>query len=600
MMALKKAPPGEGGAIGEETDHMSRDDAAERGFEQFERFLDEWSRRDFLRRMGGAAAFTAFGGGIVGFLDACASTPTTPTSKAVKGGHIVEGNSTDIRNFNSVLVTDVYSSTVNGLLFDSLVQVDGKGNVIPCLAKDLPKLSSDSLTYTFNLRQDVKWTDGSPLTADDVVFTYKLMYDDQFKDVKSPRRGDLSTYVQSVTAQDKYTVVIQTKKVFAPFVASHGTYGILPKKAFDGMSGADINNAKFNSEPTLSHGVMKFVSWEKSAQITMARNDTYWRGPSNLDKYIYKVVPKSDVLEAQLKTGEIDFGPLRESTYEDVIASGVNLAAFPVAIFLFYAYNQDPAKSSMGAAFQDKRVRQALLYALDRQKMVNSPAIFNKQAVVADSVMLPIWWSFNKDTTPKYPFDPAKAAQLLDDAGWKLNASTGIREKDGKPMKVKTTTNADRQVRPLVMNAMQEMWRKVGVDVSRNDLPTLAATAGVLTGERNFDILMIGFSFGVDPDESGIWHSRNTAPGGFNGYNFKNSTADQLLDDGVATLDKAKRKDIYFKFQNLMADEVPAPILFFNKGLWGVNKRVQNLNLDTYNQFGTRPWFNQVFVSDGK
>jgi peptide/nickel transport system substrate-binding protein len=582
---------------------MSRDKGAgDPGFEQFEQFLKEWSRRDFLRRTGGAAAYMAFLAGGAEFLAACANAGTnTPSVKAVKGGHIVEGNSTDVRNFNTVLVTDVYSSTLNGLLFEPLVQLDGKGNLIPCLAKELPKVSSDSLTYTFNLRQDVKWTDGSPVTADDVVFTYRLMYDPEFKDVKSPRRGELSTYVESVTAQDKYTVLFKTKKVYAPFVPTQGIYGIMPKKAFDGLSAVDINTAKFNSEPTISSGVMKFVKWEKSAQITLARNDTYWRGPANLDTYIWKVVPKSDVLEAQLKTGEIDFGPLRESTYEDVTSSGVNLAAFPVAIFLFYAYNQDPAKSPMAAAFQDKRVRQALLYALDRQKMVNSPAIFNKQAVVADSVMLPIWWSYNKDTAPKYPYDPAKAGKLLDDAGWKMNAATGIREKEGKPMRFRTTTNADRQVRPLVMNAMQEQWRKIGVDATRNDLPTLAATAGILTGERNFDVLMIGFSFGADPaDEAGLWHSRNTAPGGFNGFNFKNSQADQLLDDASTTLDKAKRKDLYFKFQNVMADELPGAILFFNKGLWGVNKRVQGLNLDTYNQFQYRPWFNQVFVSDGK
>lgn len=584
---------------------MSRDKGAEdAGFEQFEQFLREWSRRDFLRRTGGAAAYLAFLAGGAEFLAACAGGGNPPTGQnAVKGGHIVEGNSTDIRNFNTTLVTDVYSSIVNGMLFEPLVQLDGKGNVIPCLAKELPKISSDSLTYTFNLRQDVKWTDGSPVTADDVVFTYRLMYDPEFKDLKSPRRGDLSTYVDSVTAQDKYTVIVKTKKVYAPFLPTHGIYGIMPKKVFDGMSGADINTAKFNSEPTLSDGVMKFVNWEKSAQITMTRNENYWRGASNLDKYIYKTVPKSDVLEAQLKTGEIDFGPLREATYEDVTASGVNLVAFPVAIFLVYFYNQDPAKSPMATAFQDKRVRQALLYALDRQKMVNSPALFNKQAVVADSVMLPIWWAYNKDTTPKYPYDATKAGQLLDDAGWKLNAATGIREKDGKALRFRTTTNADRQVRPLVLNAMQEMWRKVGVDATRNDLPTLAATAGVLTdaSNRNFDILMIGFSFGSDPgDESLLWHSRNTAPGGFNGFNFKNPQADKLLDDASSTLDKAKRKDLYAQLQNLMADELPGSILFFNKGLWGVNKRVQGLGLDTYNQFQYRPWFNKVFVSDGK
>jgi ABC-type transport system substrate-binding protein len=123
----------------------------------------------------------------------------------------------------------------------------------------------------------------------------------------------------------------------------------------------------------------------------------------------------------------------------------------------------------------------------------------------------------------------------------------------------------------------------------------------MLTGERNYDVLMIGFSFGADPgDEAQLFHSRNTAPGGFNGFNFKNSQADQLLDDAATTLDRAKRKDLYFKFQNVMANEVPGSILFFNKGLWGVNKRVQGLNLDTYNQFEYRPWFSQAFVSDGK
>jgi len=267
---------------------MTRDkDAVDPGFEQFERFLQEWSRRDFLRGMGAVAAYTAFLAGGAEFLAACATGTTTPSGKAVKGGHLVEGNTSDIRSFNSVLVTDVYSSTNVGLLFDPLVQLDGKGNVIPSLSKELPKVSPDSLTYTFNLRQDVKWTDGSPLTADDVVFTYRMMYDPEFKDVKSPRRGDLSTYVDSVTAPDKYTVVIKTKKVFAPFLANHGVYGIMPKKAFEGMSGADINNAKFNSEPTISSGVMKFVKWEKSAQITMTRNDAYWRGPANLDSVSY-------------------------------------------------------------------------------------------------------------------------------------------------------------------------------------------------------------------------------------------------------------------------------------------------------------------------
>src|SRR5436190_10999421 len=168
---------------------MSRDEDPDKGFTQFEQFLDEWSRRDFLKRTGGAAAYLAFLAGGAEWLAACGPGTTGVTPK--KGGHVVEGNFTDIRTLNSMLSSDTASNQVIGLLFDGLLNSKANGDLIGALAKGLPEQSSDGLTYTFKLRDGLKWTDGQAITSDDVKFTYQLAYDPQYKDFASPRRGDL-------------------------------------------------------------------------------------------------------------------------------------------------------------------------------------------------------------------------------------------------------------------------------------------------------------------------------------------------------------------------------------------------------------------------
>ena len=187
---------------------MSGDEEAERqGFEQFERFLDAWSRRDFLKGLGATGAYFAFSAGVVEFLDACASTGTSTPQAGKKGGHVVEGAFSDVRTFNSMLSSDTASNQVLGLMFDGLLNSKKNGDLIGALAQDLPKTSSDGLTYTFKLRPNLKWSDGQPLTADDVVFTYQLAYDPQYKDFASPRRGDLSKYIATVVAPSAYSSI---------------------------------------------------------------------------------------------------------------------------------------------------------------------------------------------------------------------------------------------------------------------------------------------------------------------------------------------------------------------------------------------------------
>ena len=576
---------------------MSRDeDAEDAGFAQFEQFLDAWSRRDFLKRAGGAAAYMAFLGGAVEFLEACAGGTTTTTTTPKKGGHVVEGNFTDVRTFNSMLSSDTASNQVIGLMFEGLLNYRKNGDLIPALAADLPKTSSDGLTYTFKLRPNLKFSDGQPLTSDDVKFTYQLAFDSQYAAVASPRRGDLSKYIASIDTPDPQTVIIKTTQVFAPFLANHALYGILPKHVLGSMTAAQINTADFNTAPSVTSGAFKFVKWDKGQQVTMARNDNYWAGAPYLDQWIYKVLPDSVAVTNQLKTGEIDIGPVDPGQFDALkTTSTVAMSEFPVPTFTFYAYQLDPSKPA-GPLFQDKAVRQALLYALNRDQIVS--AVFFGHGTVANSVEPPTSWAYKDKPATLIKFDKAKAESLLDSAGWAKGAD-GTRAKNGLKLKFTMITNAGNKQRESMLQIMQQSWHDIGVEATPSliQFPQLVSQ---IVSIRTFDVFLVGFNWAQDPDVSPLYHSRNTAAGGFNGAFFKNDQADQLLDQALTTLDKTKRKQLYSQFQDLMSDLQPSPVILFNTGIYGVNTRVQGTDFGPFNQFANRPWNHATWVTDGK
>src|SRR6266568_4997154 len=566
---------------------MSRDEVADdKGFEQFEKFLEAWSRRDFLKRAGGAAAYMAFLGGAVEFLDACAGNTNTTTTTAKKGGHVVEGNFSDIRTLNSMLSSDTASNQVIGLMFDGLLNYKKDGSLIPALASDMPKTSADGMTYTVTLRSGLKWSDGQPLTSDDVKFTYALAQDPAYKEVASPRRGDLSKYIKSIDTPDPQTVIVTTNEVFAPFLSIHGRYGILPKHVLGSLDAKAINTAPFNTAPSVSNGSFKFVKWEKGQQVTMARNDNYWAGAPYLDQWIYKVLPDSVAVTNQLKTGEIDIGPVDPGQFDALkTTSTVAMREFGVPTFTFYAYQLDPAKPA-GPLFQDKAVRQALLYALDRQSIVT--AVFFGHGKVANSVEPPTSWAYK---------DKPQAESLLDGAGWAKGAD-GIRAKNGTKLKFTMITNAGNKQRESMLTVMQQAWHDIGVDATPSliQFPQLVSQ---IVSIRTFDLFLVGFNWSADPDVSPLYHSRNAIPGGFNGADVNNDQADTLLDQALNTLDRTKRKQLYGQFQDLMSDLQPSPVILFNTGIYGVNTRVQGTDFGSFNQFAQRPWNHGVWVTDG-
>ena len=578
---------------------MSRDEGAgDPGFEQFERFLEEWSRRDFLRRLGGGAAFLAFGAGAAEFLAACGPGGNPTSQTPVKGGTVVEGWSTEPSYLLPVRSSDVYSNIANRLMFEGLLYRDNKGNMLPNIVKDAPVQSADGLTFTFKLRNDIKWSDGSPVTADDVIFSYSLYYDPKFEGLLGNTRPTGKRYIKSVTANGD-TIVIQATTPYAPFLITFGDIPIVPKKYLDGKSGTELNTDPFNSAPPVSNGKFKFSSWQKGDKLTLVRNDKYFRGPVYLDSWVYKKASDSVAVLAQLKTGEVDVGRLDPATFDEARAqANLNILSFPAFTWDEAIFQLDPNKPG-GKIFADKSVRQALIYGLDRAAILH--ASYFDQGTVADSVMPTISWAFNKDVTPKYPYDTNKAASLLDSAGW-TKGSSGVREKGGQQLSFEMVTNADNTVRTKNLQIMQEQWKKIGVDAKIRTVATLGQLSNELTSARTFGMMYIGFSLNPDPDQSGLWHTRQAAVGGNNGGLYKNAQVDKLLDDAVATVDQAKRKAMYYQLQNLLADDPPSIIVCDLNGIYGVNKRVHNWNLNAYWIYGNgfSHYYQDVWVEPKK
>ncbi|MCW5853587.1 MAG: hypothetical protein KIT87_26210, partial [Anaerolineae bacterium] len=447
-------------------------------------------------------------------------------------------------------------------------------------------VSPDNLTYNFTLRDDVKFHDGQKFSADDVKFTYELMLNEK---VNSPRRSSLAV-IDSINVKSPTEIEFKLKSVTADFLVSQSSYQILPKHILGSVPPEQINTHDFNTKSPIYTGPFKFKEWVKDDHITLVANPDYFLGKPKLDQYIYKVVKDANVVAAQLKTGEIDWGAFEPALLEEMQKQqNLNIKAYDQFSFTFYSYNLDPAKTPL---FQDVKVRQALLYALDRDAMVKK-IMFGQGSVANTSVPL-ISWAYNKDNQPQYKFDTAKAESLLDEAGWK-KGSDGMRAKDGKKLSFTCYTNAGNKVRESYVTVMQEQWRKIGVEMTPK-LEEWNAFLDRITKTRDFECFLVGFSWGVDPNQKTMWHT-SSYNGGFNMNKYANPDLDKILDDALNTTDINKRKELYFKMQEIVAKDVPSVILDFPKALVAVNKRVVNLEPKAV---GTRNNVEQWAVTDGK
>jgi peptide/nickel transport system substrate-binding protein len=498
------------------------------------------------------------------------------------GGTLIEGSISDISTVMPVVSDDDASNDFQALMFDSLIQPD-PFTLLPvgALAEQWES-NADATEWTVYLRKNVTWHDGEPLVADDVKLTYDLHMN---ADTGSSYTADLTSKIKSVDVVDDNTVKFTMTDTLVDFPLDVAVYGIIASHIWKDTAPADVKTDKgaTGEDPSrvVGTGPFKFKEWVTGEQATAEKYDSYWGGDTNLDTYIYKVVPDQSAGVQQLKTGEVDFfqGVSPSSVAEFDNSPDVTVTAANRLSFTFYGTNMDPAKTTL---FQDVEVRQALLYAIDREALVKD--IQFGFAKVAVGTMPPLSWAYNPDGIEmKYEYDEAKANELLDSAGWVDSNNDGVREKDGKDLAFTAYTNAGNQVRESYLTALQEFWSKIGVKMTPQ-LEPFPQLVDRITTSHDFEMALLGFGWSAAPDQSAMW-ATDSYNGGFNMVKYSNPQVDDLLKQANRELDQQKRIDLYTQMQNILMQELPMAILDFPQLPTGVNKRVHNVfasDINTY------------------
>jgi len=494
--------------------------------------------------------------------DAATTAPAAaPSGEPQVGGELVIGSIQEPDSLNPWLTGLTVGLEVEAMIYDSLTRVDPNGVHIPALAAETPSvenggISDDLLTYTYKLRDDVAWHDGTPFTADDVVFTYTAIANPE---VNARSRTGFEL-IDSVEAVDAHTVRFTLKQPSAVFLETWGYRGILPKHIFETE---DMNTSEYNRAPTVGTGPYKFVEWVSGDRIVVERNENYYRDGGYIDRIVYRIVPSSDTLLTLLETGEID---MRFSIIAEQVPYVRDLGAYTVfatpahAYFHFTINNTDPILG-------DKRVRQALTHGLHKQVIADTVL----QGLVqphGSPVAQPSW--VYVDHNDRFAFDQEAANALLEEAGWTLGAD-GIRTKDGERLTLELLNIAGDSERLQIVQLAQAMWKEIGVEVNISQVDAPTFVSAMTTQEYQFAYGFWGFS--VDP--SG-YNERWLSSSAGHWLNYDNPAVDQLLLDALQIVDREERKAKYVEFQEIVVEDA-TNIWVYNRVFFdAVKPRVQN------------------------
>jgi len=478
------------------------------------------------------------------------------------GDAIVEGTIGEASTLIPILASDSASHAVAGQIYNGLIKYDKDLHIVGDLA-DSFDIAKDGLTITFHLRRGVKWHDGAPFTSHDVLYTYRVIIDP-----KTPTAyAEDFKQIKNLSAPDDLTVRVTYDKPFAPALASWGT-AILPAHLLEGR---DITKSPLARRP-VGTGPYRFKEWIAGQKIVLESNHDYFEGRPWIDRYIYRIIPDTSTMYMELKAGAVDLMGLTPVQYARQttgtgFTSRFNKYRYPSSGYVYMGYNlRHPL-------FTDKRVRQALTAAINKEELIHGVLFGMGQKAVGPIV--PGRWAYNPNVKD-IPYDPRHAAELLALAGWKEKNSDGILMKDGKPFSFTILTNQGNQQRLLTAQIIQQRLRFVGIDVKIR-IVEWATFLKEFVDKGNFEVVMLGWSTSQDPDMYDIWHSSKTNPGELNFIGFKNAEVDRLLVEGRSTFDIEKRKKAYFRIQEILADEQPYTFLYVPDALPVVSSRIRGV-----------------------
>jgi peptide/nickel transport system substrate-binding protein len=474
---------------------------------------------------------------------------------------ITVGFLADAKRLLPLLASDSASGEISGLIYNGLTKYDKNIQVTGDLAESW-NVSPDGLQITFNLRRGVKWHDGVEFTADDVLFTYRTVIDPKIPTPYSSNYGP----VEKVEILDKYTVRVSYKEPYAPALESWGM-GIIPKHILDGK---DISSEIYNRNPT-GTGPYTLKEWVTGQKIVLHAFDDYFEGKAGIDKYVARIISDTATMFLELKFGGIDFMNLSPPQFKLQANSAVfnkyfQKFKYPSFGYTYLGYNLLDSK------FSDKRVRQALTHSINKADII--AGVLLGYGMPCTGPFPPESWAYNKEVKD-LEYDPKEALVLFSQAGWKKNKD-GLLEKDGMPFSFTVLVNQGNEARLKTAQIIKENLKKVGIETKIRVLEWQAMLHQFIDKKR-FEAIIMGWALSRDPDAYDIWHSSKTKEGEFNFISYKNEEVDKLLLEGRRTFDLEKRKKIYHRIHEILADDQPYTFLYVPDALPVLHKRFKGV-----------------------
>lgn len=499
--------------------------------------------------------------------------PDVSSPRENYGGEYRDVAASDAVSFHPYLTTDTASSGYQGLVYTGgLLRLHEETiEYIPNMAESYT-ISEDGLTFTFKLREDMEWSDGEPLTADDFKWTYDQVTN---PDNAYPYLSQLS-FITAYEALDDYTLEIKIEEVYAPALGQmSGLIQPLPRHIWEELDWSDPeSNPEINS-PTVVSGPYKLVEWNRDQFAIFEANENYWyHGRPNFDRYIIEIVPDTDVGYQKMKTGESDTGTITPENLEEArqLENVTIYEWWPaVARWSYIGLN-----TREGFPTSDINVRHGLTYALDKQLITER--IMRGQAKRLCSVFPETSWVYNPDV-PCYDYSVEQAIAEFEEAGYTYDeANNQMLTPDGDQLTLQLLYGPNTSTtREQIAVVTQDYLGDIGINVEIQALEWASFLEATNAEEPDWDMFIGGWSATIDPHIMyTIWAEENIPQ--LNSVAYINDEVQELFRQGGATYDTEVRAEKYGEVQRIIAEDSPYIFLFYQKSWSGQNNRIQGID----------------------
>jgi peptide/nickel transport system substrate-binding protein len=536
-------------------------------------------RRDVLGLMaiGGAGSLLAYN--LLGKSDAdrAPSGNQAGGPPAKRTGEVVVGLSQEPTVFNPLMAHIEPDDGVHFSLFDALFRIDPKGIIQPNLAVEVPRqenggISADGLAWRIRLRDDVRWHDGSPFTAEDVKFTLELITNPNFRAWRTAGHS----LVRDINVVSPTEIRWRMEEAFAPYLSFLTETFMVPKHILE--KEADPNAADFNRTP-VGTGAFKWGNRVPGDHLELVANPDYFGAGPYIKRLVFKYIPDVTVLYTQFKSGDIDLVGqtyITPDNYEEARKlPGKVVEPVLASSFESFYFNVERPQ------FKDLAVRQALYAAIDRKAIIE--ALYHGVPSLTETFMPQQSYYYNPDL-PKQEYNPHLARQILDKAGW-VPGDDGIRVKEGVRLSFVNSTTSGNHLREMTQQYLQQTFREIGAEMIIANLPP-AVMWGEFWTQSKFDTIIVGSTYliGADPDVANRFHSRSIVAKGGTGQNYAqyvSAEVDALLEKGSRIFDPEARRAIYYRVQEIIRRDLPLLPLFQNKNVFGRSAAIKGFEANS-------------------